>query len=122
MSRKLCKTHTDPSSVEALLGSRLVALDKCPGVRPIGIGEVELLFGPLQLAAGHMSGIDAAIHSMRNFFNDSDSGGVLLVDAENAFNLLNGRVALYNIQYSCPHCVNICPQSLPPCEQTFQLW
>ena len=64
--------------------------------------EMEQSSGPLQLAAGHMSGIDTATHSMRNFFNDSDSDGVLLVDAENAFNLLNIRVALHNIQYSCP--------------------
>ena len=39
---------------------------------------------------------------MRKFFNNSDRGGVLLVDAKNAFNLLNRRVALHNIQYSCP--------------------
>ena len=124
MSHKLCKTHTDSSSVEALLASRRVALEKCPGFRPIGIGEVmrrivgktvcrkfktemELSSGPLQLAAGQMSGIDAAIHSMRNFFNNSDRGGVLLVDAKNAFNLLNRRVALYNIQYSCPLCQHL---------------
>ena len=119
MSRKLCKTHTNPSFVEALLASRLVALDKYPGVRTIGIGEVmrriigktvcrkfkngmELSYGHLQLAAGDMSSFDVAIHSMRNFFNDSDSDGVLLVDAEIAFNLLIRRVALHNIQYSCP--------------------
>ena len=138
ISRKLCKTHTDPSSVEALLASRLLALDKFPGVHPIGIGEamrriigktfcrklktvMEMSSGHLQLAAGHVSGIDATIRSMRNFFNDCDSDGVLLVDAANAFNLLNRRVALHNVQYSCP-CVNNCPQFLPRCEQAFHLW
>ena len=34
ISRKLCKNHTDPSSVEAFLASRLLALDKGPGVHP----------------------------------------------------------------------------------------
>ena len=62
---------------------------------------MELSSGPLQLTAGHKSGIDASIHSIRNFFNGSDSDGILLVDAENAFNLLNRRVVLHNIQYSC---------------------
>ena len=48
----------------------------------------------------------------------SSSGDeVLLVDAENGFDLLNCRVALHNIQYSCP----VCPQSLPSCEQAFHL-
>uniref|UniRef100_A0A1X7T2A3 Reverse transcriptase domain-containing protein n=1 Tax=Amphimedon queenslandica TaxID=400682 RepID=A0A1X7T2A3_AMPQE len=36
----MCSQYVDPSGLEALLASRLIALDKNPGVRPIGIGEV----------------------------------------------------------------------------------
>ena len=38
-ARRLCSVYVDPSCVSSLLASRLIALDKNPGVRPIGIGE-----------------------------------------------------------------------------------
>ena len=40
VARKICSEYVDPHDVSALVSSRLIALDKNPGVRPIGIGEV----------------------------------------------------------------------------------
>ena len=38
--RRICTTYVDPSCLTAFVACRLIALDKCPGIRPIGIGEV----------------------------------------------------------------------------------
>ncbi len=40
VTRKLCCGYVDPVGVSALVASRLIALNKDPGVRPIGVGEV----------------------------------------------------------------------------------
>ena len=39
---------------------------------------------------------------MRGFLDNDDSDGILLIDAENAFNRVNRAVALWNIQFICP--------------------
>ena len=39
VARRICTSFVDPSTLQPLLNSRLIALDKNPGVRPIGIGE-----------------------------------------------------------------------------------
>ena len=39
-TKRICTTYVDPSSLIAYTSCRLVPLDKCPGVRPVGIGEV----------------------------------------------------------------------------------
>jgi hypothetical protein len=118
-AKRLATQFVDPISIAPLLGSRLIALDKCPGVRPIGIGEVPRRIiakailsivrndiqdaaGFTQLCAGQISGVEAAVHAIRDTFQNSDSEAVLLVDADNAFNRLNRKVALYNIQFICP--------------------
>ena len=88
VARKICTTYVDPQGVAALTANRLIALDKCPGVRPIGVGEIvrriiskAVLFliksdvleaaGTLQLCAGHEAGCEAAIHSMCRIFHDA---------------------------------------------------
>ena len=120
MARKLCTAYVDPTSIEAVLSSRLIPLDKEEGaVRPIGVGKVLRRImgkcvtkvikpdvidasGSIQVCAGHKSGSEAAIHAMREIFEHDNSDAVLLVDASNAFNDLNRAAALHNIRVLCP--------------------
>ena len=91
-----------------------------PGsIRPIGIGEVvrriigkailtvtgqfvQEVTGALQVCAGQRAGNEAAVHSMRRIFEDTNTEAVLLVDATNTFNSLNRQVALRNVLHLCP--------------------
>ena len=56
----------------------------------------------MQLCAGQSAGVEAAIHAMRQTFEADATDGVLLVDADNAFNRVNRELALRNIEYVCP--------------------
>ena len=58
--------------------------------------------GSLQLCAGHQSGCEAAVHAMKDIFEEEDTDGILLIDATNAFNSINRAVLLHNIRYICP--------------------
>ena len=112
---RICKEimhwDIDQSALKSFLACRLVPLDKNPGVRPVGICDVarriisktilkvigkdiQETAGTLQLCAGQPAGIEAAIHSMRQIYEDERSDALLLVDATNAFNQLNRRAAL----------------------------
>ena len=119
LTRHLCKEFVDPEALAPLMSCRLIALDKNPRVRPIGIGEVvrriiakailsivsgdvQYAAGSLQLCAGQKAGAEAAVHAMNKAFNKSDCEAILLVDASNAFNSLNRHVALRNIRALCP--------------------
>ena len=44
--------------------------------------------GSIQVCAGHNSGSEAAIHTMREIFEHDNSDAVLLVDASISFNAL----------------------------------
>ena len=105
--------------VVSQVGYVIIALDKCPGVRPIGFGEtarrivgravakilcddIQTAAGPLQLCAGHKSGCESAVHSMRHVYDFSETEATILVDATNAFNSLNREAALRNIRQLCP--------------------
>ncbi len=81
------------------MACRLIAFDKKPGVRPIGIGDTSrrIIAKAIlrvtrqdiqELCAGQISGTEAAVHAARTLFNKDDTE---LVDASNA--------ALHNI---CP--------------------
>ena len=99
------------------MASYLIALDKRPVVRPIGIDEtlhgivgkticlatridVTVAYGSDQLCAGLSFGIEgaSAIHAMNSLFMDHHHSpfvwGVLMVDASNAFNSLNHTAML----------------------------
>ena len=118
-ARRLCSEYVDPSGIPTLVACRLIAIDKCPGVRPIGVVEtvrrvigkaiataisndIQEAAGPLQVCAGHLSGCEVAVHAMHQVYQSSSTEAVILVDACNAFNSLNRETALRNILYLCP--------------------
>lgn len=119
-ARRLCTESIPSDSMDAFWACRLVPLMKeDDGVRPVGIGEtlrrivgkcviktlgteVQMAAGTLQTCAGVESGIEAAIHAMAKTFQEDSCEAVILVDADNAFNRLNRKVALHNIERSCP--------------------
>ena len=113
--------YVDP---KAFVSSKLIALDKSTGVRPIGVGEtvrriinkaisfvikddVQEVIGALQLCSGQKSGCEATIHAMQKVFNSADTEAIILVDASNAFNSLNREVALRNVKHLCPSLATI---------------
>lgn len=113
----------DWKDIRALMSSRLIALDKSPGVRPIAIGEILRciicrsivmttrtdiadLCGVDQLCSGIKGGIEGAFHAMKEFFEAKRASGwgLLLVDANNAFNSLNRVAAIWNTRIQWPRC------------------
>ena len=103
------------SDVRSLVSCRLIALDKCPGIRPIGIGEtlrriigkaicfvtgpdIKDVCGVDQLCAGVHASFEGAVHAINDLFQEhcSDDWGVLMVDASNAFNSINRLAVLWN--------------------------
>ena len=123
-SRELCDelarfgrrllTIVDTGPIATFLTSWEIALDKIPGIRPVGKGvffrriiscvimklmrdKVEVM-GPLQTCAGQAGGIEATVHPMQQLYEHNAMDGSLFIDAENAFNRMNRRVALRNIQ------------------------
>lgn len=125
LTMKLNNEYVPWNQIQALMSSRLVALDKCPGVRPIGIGEclrriiskcmilatsseVTEACGHSQLCSGLSSGIEGGIHAMNDIFQNKclpgSNWGMLLVDADNAFNSVNRQLALWQARIYWPHC------------------
>ena len=107
-TRRLCSSYVDPKGLSAFFVCRLIALDKCPGVRPIDVCEtakkddIQDASGSLQLCMGQIAGIEAAIHFMRESCLSESTEAVLHVDATNAFNSLNRNAAFHNIRHVCP--------------------
>jgi hypothetical protein len=110
------------AAIRALKAGRLVALDKCPGIRPIGVGETWsrlfakcVLFvarseakeacGVDQLCGGLEAGIEGGIHAMRSLWKahaEEEKWGFLLVDAGNAFNEGNRMAMLWTVRHQWP--------------------
>ena len=55
------------------------------------------------------AGSEAAVHAIRDMFDDDDCEAALLVEATNAFNCVNREAALQNISVLClglsPHMI-----------------
>ena len=119
VARRIASTYVDPSTLVSFTACRLIALDKHPGVRPIGVGEVvrqiiskailsviemdiKAAAANIQLCIGQTLGCEAGVHAMRHIFHEDDTDAILLVDATNAFNALNCKAALINIHALCP--------------------
>ncbi len=106
-ARRLCTSYVDPGRISALVACPLIALDKCPGVRPTGIGDCtksqgrtvattigednQAAAGPLQVCAGHLAGCKAAVHAMHQVFESPETEAVILVKASNVFNTLSRK-------------------------------
>ena len=112
MIKKLCIE-------KAFLSCRLIPLDKNPRLRQVGVGEVlRRMFGkvivstlrddiiisvrPFQVCAGQKSGFEAAVHAKFKMYKKEHIEAVLLADAANAFNSVNRKVFLHNIDIVCP--------------------
>ena len=118
-ARRICTTYVDPSGLTSYTSCRLIPLDKCPGVRPVVIGEVvsriigkavmrtekhdlQDAMGTLQFCAGQDAGCEVAVHAMTHIFAEDDIEVVILVDASYAFNRLDRQVTLLNCEGICP--------------------
>ena len=118
MIKKLYIDKDLANTLEAFISCCLIPLDKNPGLRPIEVGEVLrrivgkvtvstlrddiiISVGQLQVCAGQESGCEAAVHSMSKMYKEEHTEAVLLVDAANAFNSVNRKVFLHNINVVC---------------------
>ena len=116
---RVCTSHVHPSSIAPLLACLLIALDKHPGVCPIGIGDkscriiakavlsitrpdIQDASDCQQLCSGQISEIEAAVYAACQAFVSEECEAALLVDATNAFNSFNRQAVVYNIRYLCP--------------------
>ena len=97
------------AAYHTFMSGRLIALDKHPGVRPVGVGKTwKRLFDKIvlkvtgpeaimvcqddQLCAGLMSGIDGAVCGVQVIWDENlttEDCVLLIVDANNAFNKIN---------------------------------
>ena len=104
------------------MSGRLIAMDKQPGIRPVGVGETwrrlmakcllkitgpeaKSACGTTQILGGLESGIEGTIHAMRILFEEhkkEDDWGFLLIDARNAFNEENRTAMLWAVCHEWP--------------------
>ena len=64
---------------------------------------------------------EAAIHGMRELFEEEEAEAVLLIDASNAFNSMNRMVGLHNIRIQCPYLSKYLINTYRQCSQDSSL-
>ena len=118
----MANSLVDWAAIRALMSNRLIALDKAPGVRPIGIGQIwrrtiakcvlratgdsaATASGADQLCVGLSVGAEAAVHTAQTLWRahaDEADYGFLLIDARNAFNEMDRSMMLWNVRHLWP--------------------
>ena len=116
----LCSEElVDTKNIEGLVACRLIPLDKSPGVRPVGVGEVLLrIIGKAiltvlksdilnvtcyqQLCAGLESGCEVAVNAVVDLFEEDTAHGFIHIDTNNAFNSINRTLLLHNVRILSP--------------------
>ena len=105
MARRIYTTYTDPEGLSAFLACQLIKI----------LVSDQLVWGRYILLVDHCSNVQGNkvvvrqlyMPSVKKIYEDSETDGIILVDASNAFNNLNQRVALLiNIRYLCHHLSN----------------
>ena len=111
------------AAYRAFMSGHLIALDKNPGVRPVGVGETwRSLFSKIVLKVtvpeatmacqdDHMcailkAGINGAIHKVQALWDENlttKDWGFLLVDSNNAFNEINRVGMLWTVRDLWPY-------------------
>ena len=64
--------------------------------------DVMISCSNVQMCSGQEAGSEAAIHAVREVFENEEAEAALLVDADNAFNNINRQTLLHNIKIICP--------------------
>ena len=53
--------------------------------------------GPLQACVWHRKRVEAAVHTMKEVFDDLETKAVILADATDVFNNINWQTGLHNV-------------------------
>ena len=106
----------------ALMLGRFIGLDKCPGVRPVGVGktwrrmltkyvlvvtreEAKEACGTEQICGGLEVGIEGGVHAVRLLWQQhaqEEDWGFLLIDMHNVFNENNRTAMLWAVRNEWP--------------------
>ena len=110
------------SAYWALMSGRLIALDKQPWIRTVGVGEpwrrmmakcllrgegpeAKAACGTTRLEGGLETGIEGAIHAILVLWEEQETEedwGFLLIEARNAFNEENWTTMLWAVRHKWP--------------------
>eukprot|EP00978_Attheya_sp_CCMP212_P030440 scaffold111966_cov57-Attheya_sp.AAC.1 len=96
------------AAYQAMIASRCVALDKCPGAKCLLLAagkEAKDACGINQVCTGLEAGIEGSIHAINELWGaheEEDEWGFLLVDATNAFNEGNHMMILWTVRHEWP--------------------
>ena len=123
-AKRLATSTIPADDLIAYNSCRLATLDKRPGVRPIGIGEVLSLIteriivecirrdltslcGNMQLFLCQKCSIEHAIHSLSHNFDGPENEAILLIDAKNALYIISVRLRLAPLgrREGCTECL-----------------
>ena len=92
-------------------------------VMTLFVNDITHVVVTLRLGAGHDAEVEAIVHAIHDIFSKENTEAVLLIDARNAFNLINRKGILYNSKFLCSLISTyICPCFVTPPRLVFFSW